>query len=311
MEGLAVDARDLAVAYGTREALRGITLAIRAGTSFALLGPNGAGKSTAFRCLSTLLRPDRGTVRIFGRDAFSERARARELLGVVFQTPGLDGKLTAAENLQHQGHLYGLSGAPLRERIGLWIARLGLTGREGDRVETLSGGLKRRVEIARALVHGPRLLLLDEPTTGLDPVGRRELGAHLRRLRSEEGVTVVMTTHHMDEAETCDEVAFIDGGAIVLSGAPAKLKEEIGGDVLSIRTSRPEQLAESLRSRFEVSAKVVEGEVRIERLAAHEMVPELMAGFGSEILSLTVGKPTLEDLFIRCTGRRLAAEAVA
>ena len=196
-----IEISDLRHRYGEREALRGVTFEVAGGEIFAMLGPNGGGKTTLFKILSTLMRPVSGAVRVLGHDLAREAAAVRPRLGVVFQNPGLDAKLTVAENLVHHGHLYGLGGASLRERVKQVLVELDLTERADDRVETLSGGLARRTELARGLLHAPELLLLDEPSTGLDPGARRDFSHHLRGLRDRAGVTVVLTTHFMEEAE--------------------------------------------------------------------------------------------------------------
>jgi len=300
----AVEVEGLVHRYGDRIALNGIRFSVAKGDIFGLVGPNGGGKSTTFKILSTLLEPISGSVRIFGIDILKEPHKVRREIGVVFQSPGLDKKLTVLENLKYQGNLYGLSGAKLTERANSLLRKVGLADRASSVVETLSGGLKRRLEIARALLHGPSLLILDEPTSGLDPLARREIWDYLKHLRASDGITILLTTHLLDEADGCQEIAFLDGGKIFLSGAPNKLKELLGGDIISVRSRRASELREAIEARFKITAKLVDGEVRIERKAGHELIPDLMASFREEIDSLTLGKPTLEDLFIERTGRR-------
>ncbi len=301
----AVEVESLSHRYGERLALDNVRLSVEEGHLFGVVGPNGGGKSTAFRVLSTLTVPTSGSVRIFGVDILREPQKVRRQIGVVFQSPGLDKKLRVMENLKHQGHLYGLQGADLLRRAEALLERMGLSDRADENVETLSGGLKRRLEIARALLHDPRLLILDEPTTGLDPLARREVWDHLKYLRSQTGLTILVTTHLLDEADTCNEIAFLDNGRIVLSGAPAKLKEMMGGDIISVRSRAPDELKLAIEKKFSVRTQLVDGEVRIERKAGYEFIPDLVASFRELIDSVTVGKPTLEDLFIERTGRRL------
>jgi ABC-2 type transport system ATP-binding protein len=233
-------------------------------------------------------------------------AAVRRALGVVFQHPSVDGKLTVAENLAHHGRLYGLSGAELRARSATLLARFGLLERRSELVERLSGGLARRVELAKGLLPGPSVLLLDEPSSGLDPVARRELMAQLCTLRDADGVTVVMTTHDLEEAERCDRLAIVDRGRLVAVGTPAALKSEVGGDVLVLDAAAPAALAEALRTRFGVESRVVDGTLRVERPRAHALVSEVVEAFGERIQSLTYGKPTLADVFVHRTGRRFA-----
>jgi len=295
---------DLRHRFGDREALAGVSFDVRRGDLVALLGPNGSGKTTLFRILSTALVPTAGSVTVFGVDVVRRPALARRSLGVVFQAPSLDRKLTAAENLRHQGRLYGLKGRELERRIGAALEHLGLAARAHERVERLSGGLARRVELAKGLLHRPGLLLLDEPTTGLDPAARREFWSYLAAVRAETGATAVVTTHLLDEADACDRIAVLDEGRLVALGAPAELKAEIGGDVITIETADAEGLAAGIEARFGCRAQVVERAVRIERERGHELVPQLVEAFAGAIGGLTLGKPTLDDVFVRRTGHR-------
>lgn len=291
--------------YGDHLALDNLALSIPPGVMFGLLGPNGGGKTTLFRILSTLMPPQSGRVEVLGGDIVADRERIRGQLGVVFQSPSLDKKLTVLENLRHQGHLYGLLGAALQERIDELLERFALTGRAGALVETLSGGLRRRVELAKGLLHRPALLLLDEPSSGLDPRARRELMDYLQRLRDEDGVTVLLTTHLMEEADRCDQLAILDRGQRVACDTPAVLKSSIGGEVVCVETREPERLRDEIHDRFQVEARVLNGSVRFERERGHEFVPTLVEAFPSRIDAISVGKPTLEDVFIRLTGHRL------
>ena len=304
----AVDIEDLRHLYGDREALAGVTLAVSRGEILGLLGPNGGGKTTMFKILSTLLPATQGTVRIFDHDIRREAHHVRSHLGVVFQHPSLDPKLTTMENLIHHGHLYGLRGANLANRAETLLVRLGLRDRARDRVETLSGGLQRRTELAKALVHGPDLLLLDEPSTGLDPGARRDFSNYLLELRDQDRVTVVLTTHILDEAEGCDRVGILHQGRLVALGTPDELKAKLGGDVVVIHTGHPEALQEQIRERFGTLAALVDGSLRLERPQGHEFVRDVVDAFPGEVKSVTYGKPTLEDVFVHLTGRRLWGE---
>jgi len=305
----AVEVVGLRHRYGTRLALDGVSFAVPRGEIFGLLGPNGGGKTTLFKIVSTLLAPSEGTVRVFGDDVVGDPAAVRGRLGVVFQRPALDARLTVEENLRHQGHLYGLSGRPLGERIGDVLSRVRLGDRRRDLVGTLSGGLQRRAEVAKALLHQPQLLVLDEPSTGLDPSARRDIWADLSDLRRREGTTVILTTHLMEEAAGCDRVAILDQGRLVAIDAPAALTAAIGGDVVLVTTRDAKGMAERVGLRFGVKAEVVDGKVRIERDRAHEFITDLVEGFPGEIDAVAFGKPTLEDVFLHYTGRRLEQEA--
>jgi len=304
----AIEVEHLTHRYDSRAALADVSLSVSEGELFGLLGPNGGGKTTLFRILSTLLLPSEGKARVFGHDVAREPLAARRQLGVVFQAPSLDRKLTTAENLRCQGGLYGLRGATLRRRTEEMLARLGLAERRDERTEKLSGGLRRRVEIAKGLLHRPRVLLLDEPSTGLDAGARRDLRLYLRRLRDSEGVTVFFTTHLLDEAEACDRLAILDRGRLVALDTPDALKKTIGGDVIVLEAGEPETLCRQIAARFGGEPAVVGGRVRLERPQAHRFVTELVEAFPGQIESVTLAKPTLEDVFIRRTGHRFWEE---
>jgi ABC-2 type transport system ATP-binding protein len=307
----AVRIRGLRQRFGDRDALAGISLDVRRGEMLALLGPNGSGKTTLFRVLSTALVPTDGTVTVLGADVVRQPQVARRALGVVFQAPSLDRKLTAVENLRHQGRLHGLGGRDLEARIAAGLRSVGVADRAHERVEHLSGGLARRVELAKGLLHRPALLLLDEPTTGLDPAARRDFWSLLGLLRAETGMTVVVTTHLMDEGERGDRVAVLDVGRLVALGTPAELEAEIGGDVITVATDQPERLAGSIVERLGEPATVVDRAVRIERARGHELVPVLVDLFPGQVTGVTLGRPTLDDVFLRRTGRHLDRAATA
>jgi len=290
--------------YGPRTALDDVTFSVSHGEMFALLGPNGGGKTTLFKILSTLLPATRGAVHIFGQCLSLNPHAVRERLGVVFQSPSLDRKLTVVENLQHHGHLYGLRGTVLHERIAIMLDRMGLADRTHDLVETLSGGLQRRVELAKGLMHKPDLLLLDEPSTGLDPGARRDFNLYLSQLREQEGVTIILTTHIMEEAERCDRVGILHQGKLVALDTPNALKARVGGDVVAIYSPCLEELRNKLIRRFACQPVLVDGVLRIEQPKGHEFVREVVEAFPGEIQSVTFGKPTLEDVFIHQTGHR-------
>ncbi|HQR47608.1 MAG TPA: ABC transporter ATP-binding protein, partial [Thermoanaerobaculia bacterium] len=264
--------------FGARRALDGVSLAVDAGEVFALLGPNGAGKTTLFRILATLLAPTSGTFRVAGHEPSGDLAALRRALGVVFQSPSLDRKLTVLENLLLQGTLYGLAGAPLRSRAGELLDRFGIADRAGDAVETLSGGLARRVEIAKALLHRPPVLLLDEPSTGLDPGARRDLTALLASLAA-AGAAVLLTTHLVEEAEAATRVGILDRGRLAALGTPAALRATVGGDVLALETEEgheAEALARAVAARSGAAAgqvTAVGATVRLERARGPQSGP--------------------------------------
>jgi ABC-2 type transport system ATP-binding protein len=297
----AVEGKGVAFAYGERQALKGIDFSVARGERHGFLGPNGSGKSTLFKILATLLPPAAGQVTVLGLDLKQQTMAVRARLGVVFQSPALDKKLRVDENLRCGGNLYGLSGGELERRIDELLAHAQLTDRKRDRVEELSGGLRRRVETAKALLHKPELLLLDEASTGLDPAARRDLW---QLLKSQPEVTVLFTTHLMDEAGEADRLTILDQGSVVAEGTPRELMAEVGGQVLEIEGADPAALANELKSAFGVEAKVLQDAVRVRSEGLHELVPKVMQRFGDRVGRLTLSHPSLEDVFIARTGRR-------
>jgi len=308
VEPAVISVQDVVHRYGDRAALNGVSFDVRPAELFGLLGPNGSGKTTLFRILSTLMIPVSGHATIMGFDVARDPNNLRRQIGVVFQAQSIDVKLTAAENLWHQGHLYGLHGAPLKSRIVEMLGRVGLADRANEKAETFSGGMQRRLELAKGLLHHPSVLLLDEPTTGLDPGARRDLWQYLAILRDEERVTVIVTTHLMEEAERCDRLAILNQGKVVALGTPDDLKHEIGGDVILLDAKDPDSLAERTRARFHLDAQVLHGQVRIERENGHRFITDVVEAFPGEIEAISVSKPTLEDVFIHRTGHRFWTE---
>jgi ABC-2 type transport system ATP-binding protein len=309
--GAIISVRDIVHRYQDRTALNGISFDVRPAELFGLLGPNGSGKTTLFRILSTLMVPSAGAAQIAGLDVVREPAVLRRHIGVVFQAQSIDPTLTAYENLWHQGHLYGLRGPALKQRIEEILTRVGLLDRARDRVESFSGGMQRRIELAKGLLHHPQVLLLDEPTTGLDPGARRDLWQYLQILRDQEHVSVIVTTHLMEEAERCDRLAILNEGKLVAIGTPAELTREIGGDVVLLEARDPEKLAERIRSMFQVDAIAMGTHVRLEIENGHRFVPDVVEAFPGEIQALSVSKPTLEDVFIHRTGHKFWNEEPA
>jgi ABC-2 type transport system ATP-binding protein len=305
----AIEIIDLDLSYGGVQALRKVSFSVSTGEIFGLLGPNGSGKTSLFRVLTTLLSPTAGSITVFGENVERSPAAVRRFAGVVFQSQSLDRKLTVIENLRHQGHLYGLSGSELWQRTAEVLDRFGLAERGSDIVEILSGGMKRRLELAKSILHRPRLLLLDEPSTGLDPGARREFWQYLEALNRQDGTTVLLTTHLMDEAEKCHRLAILNEGALVALDTPEALKSRVGGDVIVLRTQDAQQLSRSIGSRFGVTAAVMDNTVRIERPRGHEFITDLVEAFPGQIDAVTLSKPSLEDVFIDMTGRDFWAKA--
>jgi ABC-2 type transport system ATP-binding protein len=300
----AVSVEQVVHRYGSREALRGVTFQVGRGEIFGLLGPNGGGKTSLFRILATSFPPTAGRARIFGIDVAERPADVRRHIGVVFQAPSLDKKLSASENLMHHGHIYGLRGTELKKRIREMLERVQMYDRAADRVEQLSGGMQRRVEVAKGLLHHPQLMIMDEPSSGLDPGARRDLWTHLADVRQREQLTILLTTHLMDEAAQCDRVAILNRGEIVALGTPSDLAAEVGEEIVSLEARDPSGLVDRIRARFGVTAEVLDNTIRIERAGGHELVAQLFDAFPGEIQAVTVRRPSLEDVFIRKTGHR-------
>jgi ABC-2 type transport system ATP-binding protein len=250
--------------------------------------------------------PQTGSVKMVGLDIVQDRSAVREKLGVVFQSPSLDKVLTARENLMHHGHLYHLAGADLRQRIDAALAAMNLLDRADDRVERFSGGMRRRVELAKSMLNRPAILLLDEPSTGLDPSARIDLWNHLKNLQ-QQGVTILLTTHLMDEADRCNRLAILDRGVLVACDTPAAMKERIGGDVITLTSTEPDAIRHQLRKRLNLESERVDDTIRIERPRGHELIPQLIENLPGMVTSVSVGKPTLEDVFIQLTGRQFRA----
>jgi ABC-2 type transport system ATP-binding protein len=299
-----VEVENLTRRFGAREAVSGLSFEVARGRIFGVLGPNGSGKSTLFRILATMLAPSEGAARVAGFDVTTQPDQVRARIGVVFQSFSLDRKLTVAENLTAQGHLYGLSGNGLRDRMQASMARLGIADRRRDLVGTLSGGLQRRVEIAKALLHRPEALLMDEPSTGLDPGARRELWQYIEELRA-GGATVLATTHILDEADRCDRLLLMHEGRRVAEGTPAELKARVGGDVVVLETSDAADLGRQLAARFGVAPILAGGTLRVEIANGHRFVAEAIEAFPGAIQSIALHKPTLEDVFLDLTGARI------
>lgn len=307
-----VRVNNLTHAYGRRIALNELSLSVNAGEIFGILGPNGSGKTTLFRILSTLIPTEARHAWVLGHDVARERELVRQQIGVVFQSPSLDKQLTAEENLIHHGHLYGLRGAELKQRVVAALETVSLGERARDQVGTFSGGMRRRVEVAKGLLHRPRVLLMDEPSTGIDPSARIDLWRQLRAISAaDQKVTILLTTHLMEEAELCSRLAIMASGRLLACDTPSALKRQIGGDVITMTTSDPESLTAQLLQKLDLQSECVDTTVRIELDRGHEWVPRLIEAAPGLIDSIAVGKPTLEDVFIRLTGRRFESEPTA
>ena len=303
--------RGLRHRFGTLSVLDGLDLEVAPGEIFGLLGPNGSGKSTTLRVLTGMLIPDAGTIELDGERVAPGGRPLRQRMGVVFQSGSLDARLSARENLALAAALYGIRGDDARGRVEELIEFTALRERANDLVGEFSGGMRRRLELARALLHEPSLLILDEPTTGLDERFFRQTWERIEALRAQRGLTVLLTTHRSEEAERCDRVAIVDGGRVIAEDVPEALRRRVSGDVLTLEADAPDALAAELSTRFAVDARVVDGKVVLERERGHELIPRLVESLpAGRLRSLSMHRPTLADVFVKLTGRSLADEGV-
>jgi ABC-2 type transport system ATP-binding protein len=298
----AISVRDLVKTFDEVRAVRGVNFEVRTGEVFGFLGPNGAGKTTTINMLCTLATPTSGDARVAGHDVVRERDDVRRNIGLVFQDPTLDGYLSAAQNLKLHAELYGVQSDLVAPRMQQVMEMVGLWDRKDSLAGTFSGGMRRRLEIARGLMHSPRVLFLDEPTIGLDPQTRRSIWDYIRELKEREEITIFMTTHYMDEAEWCDRIAIMDHGEIVALDSPEALKAGVGTDRVTIQTDDNEAAIAALERQFQIEAKVSEGSVTFGVPAGEEFVPRLFAEFELPIRSVSVSRPTLDDVFMSYTG---------
>jgi ABC-2 type transport system ATP-binding protein len=304
-DGAAITVRGLVKRYGEIEAVGGVDFEVRRGETFGFLGPNGAGKTTTINMLCTLARPTAGSATVAGYDVATQRDDVRRNIGLVFQDTTLDGYLSAERNLRFHAELYGVPRAVLGDRMRQVLEMVGLWDRRRSRVQTYSGGMMRRLEIARGLLHAPRVLFLDEPTIGLDPQTRVSIWTYIADLRRREDTTIFLTTHYMDEAEHCDRIAIIDNGKIVALDTPEALKASVGRDRVQIQTADDPAAISALRDRFDVEAAMHEGAVTFSVAGGEEFVPRLFAELGVPIRSVSVARPTLDDVFMSYTGKTI------
>lgn len=308
----AIEVLGLQKRYGDFEAVKGIDFSVGVGETFGFLGPNGAGKSTSIKMLCTLVTPTGGTARVAGHDIITERAMVRRNIGLVFQDTTLDTYLSAEQNLRFHADLYDMPKAQVAGRMQQVLEMVGLWDRKDQQVAAFSGGMKRRLEIARGLMHSPRVLFLDEPTVGLDPQTRASIWGYIHELRQQEQITIFLTTHYMDEAEHCDRIAILDSGELKVLDTPEQLKAGVGTDRIQITTADDPAALAALQERFDITAVMSEGAVTINVAEGERFVPRLFAELGIPILSVSVSRPTLDDVFMSITGRTIRdAEASA
>lgn len=305
MSDLAIHVDELSKSYGPIEAVKGISFDVEQGEMFGFLGPNGAGKTTTISMLCTLVKPSDGRAEVAGFDIVTQRERVRQRIGLVFQDPTLDDLLTGEQNLRFHGALYGLGRAQMRERIDAVLEMVELAPRRGDLVRTYSGGMQRRLEIARGLLHSPRVLFLDEPTVGLDPQTRLHIWEYIDELRRAEEITMFLTTHYLEEAERCSRIAIIDDGSIVAIDTPNALKAAVGADTVTMRTDDNEAAAVQMRERLRVDAESDHDNLVIRVPDGEAFIPELIEAIDVGVRGISTHRPTLDDVFVKFTGRAI------
>jgi len=306
-----IKVENLSKKFGAITAINDVSIEVEEGTIFGFLGPNGAGKSTTINILCTLLSPTSGKATIAGYDCIQDSSMVRKAIGIVFQDPTLDKELTAYENLMLHAYLYNVKRSEMKDRINDALSFVDLYERRDDVVKKFSGGMKRRLEVARGLIHRPRILFLDEPTLGLDPQSRANLWDFITELPKKHNVTVFMTTHYMDEAEVCDKISIIDSGSIIATGTPDELKKTVGGDVIYIKTSDNEKAKIEIEKLFDLDVSEENDELFLTTLKGDSCIPEIIKTIGETVLSVRLQRPTLNDVFIKMTGKQIRDEEVS
>ncbi len=305
-----ITVQNLSKHFKSLKAVDDISFSVEEGEVFGFLGPNGAGKTTTINILCTLLSPSAGSARIAGHDCAQDPDEVRAAIGLIFQDTTLDAGLTAYENLKFHAYLYNLDRKLTERRIDEMLSVVELEGRKHDLIKNFSGGMKRRLEIARGLLHYPRVLFLDEPTIGLDPQTRNTIWDFINMLRKKEKITVFMTTHYMEEAENCDRIAIMDHGRIIALDTPARLKEMVHGDIVTLVTADNALAAEEVQRLFNMKTWTENGNLCIEAEKGDELIPRLIHGLSVKTLSVALKKPTLNDVFLRLTGRTIRDEVL-
>ena len=306
-----IKVENLSKKFGSITAINDVSIEVEEGTIFGFLGPNGAGKSTTINILCTLLSPTSGKATIAGYDCIKDSSMVRKSIGIVFQDPTLDKELTAYENMMLHAYLYNVKRSEIKDRIHDVLRFVDLYERRNDVVKKFSGGMKRRLEVARGLIHRPGILFLDEPTLGLDPQSRANLWEFITELPKKHNVTVFMTTHYMDEAEVCNKISVIDSGRIIATGTPDELKKTVGGDVIYIKTTDNLKAKTEIEKLFDVTVSVENDELFLTTLKGDSCIPEIIKAIGETVLSVRLQRPTLNDVFLKMTGKQIREEEVS
>ena len=303
-----IEVEELSRNFGQLVAVDKVSFQVAEGEIFGFLGPNGAGKTTTINMLCTLLRPTGGRAKVNGYDVVRQRSEVRRSIGLVFQEPTLDEYLTAEQNLRFHAYAYKIPKEVREKRIGELLELVELSDRRKSKVRTFSGGMKRRLEIARGLLHDPRVLFLDEPTLGLDPQTRRHIWDYILALRQQNNLTIFLTTHYMDEAENSDRISIIDQGHIIALDTPDKLKDALGGDVVTLKAEDNDAAALELKEKYQLSPVIQNGIITFSIPQGEKFLPKLMDSFQSHLLSIGIRRPTLDDVFLKLTGRAIREE---
>jgi len=300
-----IQVNNLVKKFNGFEAVKGVSFDVKEGETFGFLGPNGAGKTTTINMLVTIVRPTSGSATLNGYDVSSNPSQVRQSIGIVFQDPSLDERLTAMDNLQFHGLIYNVDKETRNKNIAGMLEMMKLTERKNDIVRTFSGGMKRRLEIARGLIHEPKVLFLDEPTLGLDPQTRNYIWTYIKQLKERTGLTIFLTTHYMDEAENCDRIAIIDNGEIIALDTPENLKKMVGENIITLKTDNNEEAAVEIKKRFSLESQLKNDELRLEVKDGEKFVPRLIKDTSVTINFISLWKPTLDDVFLKLTGRAI------
>ncbi len=305
-----IEVENLVKRFGEVTAVDGISFSVARGEIFGFLGPNGAGKTTTINILCTLARPTSGRATIDGFDVVRQQSQVRQSIGLVFQDPSLDERLSGLQNLRFHAFVYNMPASVREQRIEEVLRMVELWDRRHSEVRTYSGGMKRRLELGRGLLHHPRVLFLDEPTLGLDPQTRNRLWEYILELQRHEGTTIFMTTHYMDEAEKANRIAIIDHGKLVAMDSPEKLKRIVGKDIISVKTDNNDGAAEEIKLRYQIEARRDGDELTFEVPSGEKFLPAFLKEFATKVLSVSLRRPSLDDVFLKLTGRDMRPEQV-
>ena len=306
-----IKVENLVKRFGELAAVDNVSFSVAQGEIFGFLGPNGAGKTTTINILCTLAKPTSGRATIDGLDVVRQQNQVRQLIGLVFQDPSLDERLSGLQNMRFHGLVYSIPASVREQRIEQLLRMVELWDKRHSEVRTYSGGMKRRLELARGLLHHPKVLFLDEPTLGLDPQTRNRIWEYILELRQREGTTIFLTTHYMDEADKATRIAIIDYGKLIAMDTPEKLKKMVGKDIISVKTDDNEKAAAEIKLRYQIEARLDGDGLCFEVVNGEEFLPIFIREFSTRILGVSLRRPSLDDVFLKLTGREIREEEVS